>query len=616
MALIAGLAQAPSRYSPLSSPEAARARQGEVLERMERHGFATAEEVAAARAEPLRLRPRREIFGDVSPYAAEHARRDISSRYGAEELRTGGFRIELALEPTVDALAYENVDFGARKQDKRQGWRGPVAHLEEASRDEFRRRAADHYGDGELEPGRRYLALVEGVSRGEATLRVGKADYQLPLRNAAWASRWHARSAVNDQRINALDRALEVGDVVWVAREVPIAEDFADYTTEGKATPRWIPAPSESRLARLREEATGRVTLEQTPHPQVAVLTADHHTGYVLAMVGGTDAQRSSFNRAVQACRQPGSTYKPIYYSAALDRGYGFDTVLNDVPKEEAVVDEETGEVWIPENLGGTVNFRVSLEYALVFSKNVPSVGIFRKVGAENVEKWARRLGFTTKIIPDKALALGASCTVLDELMRAFAIFAQSGRWVDLHHIRRVLDREGNALEDHTVPFDPMLAPADRLDRFHAVAGVEPRQAIPARTAFLITKLLRSTIERGFASVVRNADLIAAGKTGTSSATMDTSFVGFTSRWITALWMGDDLRERPLGVDDAAYITVVPLWARYMREAALGLPQRDIPWEVPKGVESDDRGDHRHGGTKRMPLVYLKGGLNGGLEVE
>ena len=607
MAMLAGLAQAPSRYSPLYNYESAVERRDQVLERMARHGLASEKEVEAARSERLRLNPRREPFGNVMPYAAEHARRHVESTMGEDALRTGGLRIELTAQPVVEALAYENVDYASRKQDKRQGWRGPVAHLEEPDRSEFRKRAAELYGDGPLEPGKRYLAVVEELTPARAEVRVGSATYELPLANARWAHPWSARHAANDLTISSLARALEVGDIVWVAREQPLSEPFTEYTSRGKESPRWVPVPSDERLARLREEATGRVVLEQSPHPQVAILTADHHTGYVLAMVGGNDAERSSFNRAVQACRQPGSTYKPIYYSAALDEGYGFDTALNDIAREEAEIDEETGEVWIPENLGGVENVTVSLEYALVYSKNVPSVAIFRKVGAENVEKWARRLGFTTEIIADKALALGASCTKLDELTRAFAIFAQSGRWVEFHHIRRIIDRDGHTVEDNTVPHDPMLAPADRLDRMYATAGQEPKQVIAARTAFLITKLLRSAIERGFASIVRKAGLIAAGKTGTSSATMDTSFVGFTSRWITTIWMGDDLRERPLGVNDAAYITVVPLWARYMRAAALDFPASEIPWKVPEGVDPNDRGDHSKGGIKRMPLIYLKG---------
>ncbi len=604
MALLAGLAQAPSRYSPLRSIKAATERRNEVLARMLRYGFINEEQANSFRNQVVEIHPKRESFGTVMPYAAENARRHVIKNYGKNLLVSGGLRIETTAEPVTEAFAYENVDFGTRKQDKRQGWRGPVTHLDEDSRVVFRERAATLYSDKTLAPGKRYLALVEELAQHQATVRVGSERFILPLRNAKWASRWSKNNTVNDLTINSLSRAIAVGDVIWVSAEAPLAESFFDWSSFGKATPKWKPALKGTRLSRAREEAAGRVVLEQTPHPQAAILTVDHRSGYVVAMVGGTDATRSTFNRALQACRQPGSTFKPIYYSKALDMGYGYDTVLGDIAKQEAVIDPVTGEEWIPRNLGDRESIQTSLEFALVFSKNVPSVGIFRRIGADNVVQWARRLGFTTTIIADKALALGASCTKLDELTRAFAIFAQSGRWVEFTHIRRIITRDGNYLEDNTVAYDPMLSPAERLDRAAALADHKSKQAIPERTAFLISKLLRQAIIRGFASILRATDVNAAGKTGTSSATMDTSFVAYTSRWITTIWMGDDLRERPLGRDDAAYVTVVPVWARYMRSATEGHPNKEIPWEVPDGVDPLDRGDHSLGSRKRVPLVY------------
>jgi penicillin-binding protein 1A len=319
-------------------------------------------------------------------------------------------------------------------------------------------------------------------------------------------------------------------------------------------------------------------------------------------MVGGTDFSRSVYNRAVQSCRQPGSTYKPIYYSAALDEGYGYDSTLNDRPREE--VDPVTGEIWIPTNLHGTVDNKVTLEYALVFSKNLPSVDIFKRVGADDVEKWARRLGFTTKIIADQALALGASCTLLHELTGAFAVFARNGEKIDWHFIRRIADRQGNYLVDNSVFYDAFLAPSESIDRIATTAGVRAEQVISARSGYLTSKLLSQAIKFGFSSILRRTGVHAAGKTGTSSATMDTSFVGYTSRWITSVWLGDEWRIRPLGTDDAAYMTVVPMWSRYMFEAAQGHPNAEIPWQVPDGVRSSDRGDNRQATMGRMPLVY------------
>jgi penicillin-binding protein 1A len=584
MALIAGLAQAPSRDSPLVSLARAQRRRDAVLDKMVRAGVLGADEASTWKAAPLTVHPYRDPFLERSPYYAEHVRRQVVKKYGVRALMRGGLVVETAVEPWLDGVAYENVDWNARKQDRRQGYRGPEAHLEGAAVDTFVRRAAEHYGDGPLVEGRRVLAVVDKVQPAGAEVRVGARSYRLPLARMSWAARWSKTNDQNDQVIGSAREALRVGDVIWVEKPRRHLRRYADWTLDEKLNARWLPERNEPI-------ADDEVALAQTPRVQAATITFDHHTGYVLAMVGGQDYGRSEFNRATQACRQPGSTYKPIYYSAALDLGYGFDTALNDIPTAE--VDPVTGQVWTPENLHGSVETLVTLEYALVFSKNVPSVDIFKKVGAKNVEAWARRLGFTSPIIADRALALGASCTYMDELARAFAIFARNGRWLDLAWIRRIKDRDGKILEDHTVYADPMLSPGERLDRLAATAGDRPRQAIPARAAFLTTKLLRAMVTHGYNGNLRATGVTAAGKTGTSSATMDLWFVAFTSRWTTGVWLGDDRRERQLGRTDAAYMTAVPFWARYMHEATQGQTFAEIPWEVPPGVKPDDRGDNK-----------------------
>ena len=231
------------------------------------------------------------------------------------------------------------------------------------------------------------------------------------------------------------------------------------------------------------------------------------------------------------------------------------------------------------------------MEYALIWSKNVPSVQLFKLVGGKEVEKWARRLGITTPIIPDQALALGASCTRIDELTRAFSAFAKNGVIVDPVYIRRIRDRNGVTIEDHSAPGDPFGTPAERLDRLVALAAEAPVQpAIAPRTAHLTSILLRHVVTRGHAPSIRSANFPAAGKTGTSSATMDTWFIGYTSRWMTSTWIGDDLRERPLGQKDAAFMLTVPMFARYMTEVTAGQSLQDIPWARPPGVKADDTG--------------------------
>jgi len=615
-ALIAGLAKAPTKFSPVDqSPKQQKLvieRRNVVLDKMLGYGLATADEVAIAKVEPITLRMQHEEFPKRMPYYAEYVKSYVSRKYGEDRLRGAGLRIETAAEPTWEAAAYSNVDVSAHHQDKRQGWRGPEWRLEGTAREMFVARQRQLYGNGPLEPEKRYLAVVDKVTGDNAEVIVGDRRLQLPLRNMKWAAKWEAGNAENDSEIASVHSALKPGYVVWVSREIRTVARYRRWTMTDpvKKNPTWVAADDQHQWDAAHPDV---VKLEQVPHPQVALFTGDHRSAHVVSMVGGNDYGRSVYNRVtnIKACRQPASAYKPIYYSMGFDEGYGFDTVLKDVPI--TIVDPETGEVWSPNNLGDTLDHAVTLEYALVFSKNIPSVDLFQRLGAKNVEGWARRLGFTTKIFADDALALGASCTYLHELARAYSVFARNGAWwprpagkeKDWVYVRRILDRDGNTVEDNTLVDDPQLAPADRFDRAAALAGVTAPQAIPARAGFLMSKLLALEVQHGFTTMIRAVQMNAAGKTGTSSDTHDTTFLAYTGQFTTIAWMGDDKRVRAIGRTDAAYITMVPLWARYMYEAARGYPNPTLPTSVPPGVNKDDRGDHSKGVKgPRMDLIY------------
>jgi penicillin-binding protein 1A len=592
MAMLAGLARAPSRFSPLTSIERARARRDQVLSAMVASGYLTESDANPWRARPVVVRERPDFFRNISPHFAEHVRRDVAARYGEKMLWEGGLEIETTLLPWIDVSAQENVDFSLRKLDKRQGWRGPVAHLRGHAAAEFIRRADARYGADAPAEGRLYLGIVESTSKTGARVRVGKGSYTLPPQGMNWAFPFSFTNFANARPLESTAGVLSPGDVVWVKNaHRSKLHRWSDWIYDQKSEVQWLPAFDEKTgpmPAGAKAPKTVELSLEQTPRVEGAIFSYDHSNGYVVAMVGGDDYDRSQFNRVVQACRQPGSSYKPMYYSLALDRGYGFQSLLNDVPRAE--VDPITGEIWTPTNLNNTVEYQVSLEYALIWSKNVPSVQLFKLVGGHEVEAWARRLGITTKIIPDQALALGASCAHADEMTRAFSAFARNGVKVDPVYIRRVRDRNGLVLEDHSSIGDPQGSPADRLDRVVSIAARRPKPVISPRTAWLTSTLLRHVVTRGHAPAIRATGLPAAGKTGTSSATMDVWFVGFTSRWMTTTWMGDDLRKRPLGQKDAAFMLTVPMFARYMMEVTAGQPLQDIPWERPAGVKPNDTG--------------------------
>ncbi len=591
-AMIAGLARAPSRDSPLVSERTARDRRAQVFANLVAVGALKDQEAARWNRTPLRVQPRRDYLAEVAPYYSEHVRRALVEKLGAEAFYRGGYRVETAALPYLDALAADNVDAAVRRLDKRQGWRGPEAHVDGALAELFRRRARELYGDGPLLEGKLYLGLVEQVG-GDARVRVGDTIYPLPLVNMQWAARYSARDATNDKLIASAHEALHKGDVIWVRwnfqSRIPRFSEFS-YDELGEVA--WIPEQAD----RPPPPGPQILALEQQPRVQGSIYSFDHRNGYVLAMVGGDDFDASEFNRVVQSCRQPGSAYKPIYYSLALDRGYSFDTLWNDKPKPE--MDPVTGEMWIPENIDGSYGVQVTLERALVWSKNPPSGEIFATLGTQAAADWHQRFGFSTPLVPDEvclkkycpSLALGASCVHTDDLARAFAIFARAGRPIETVYLRRLIDRNGRVLEDHTAWDDPWLDGASRLDRIQARFGDDPDPVLAPRTAWLTSHLLRKIVTQGHSAPIRAIKIPAAGKTGTSSRTSDVWFIGYTSRWLTSAWIGDDTYERQLGYKDASFMLSVPMWARYMAAASSELPIEEIPWERPPGVKPHDTG--------------------------
>jgi len=586
MALIAGLAGAPSRFSPVHYPERARARRDHVLSAMVAAGFLEGADATRLRTEPVVVNAPPDPFLEISPYFAEHVRRDIAARYGEDALWKGGLEVETTLLPWIDKAAQENVDFSLRKLDKRQGYRGPLARLDAEDSAIFVERMKAQYGSEPPPEDTVVLGLVESGNTSNARVRVGSEIYDLPRAGFDWASLFSVSQFDNGVPLAPGGVPLHKGDVVWVrnAHRTNLKR-FGDWQYDEKYEVRYE-VPFKNHAPR---PGAVRLALEQQPRVQAALLAYDHRSGYVVSMAAGHDFERSQFNRVTQACRQPGSTYKPIYYSLALDQGYGFSSLLNDIPRAE--VDPITGEVWTPTNLNNTIDYQVTLEYALIWSKNVPSVQLFKLAGPREVEAWARKLGFTTPIIVDQALALGASCTQLDELTRAFSAFARNGVPSQPITVRRVRNRQGVLIEDNSSADDPMGNPWEKLDRLVELATQKQAQpVIPPRTAHLTSKLLRKVVTHGHAPGMRSTQIPFAGKTGTSSATMDAWFVGYTSRWMLTTWVGDDKRERPLGRKDASFMLTVPMSARFLHEVKVDQPLEEIPWNRPEGIKLNDSG--------------------------
>ncbi|MEZ4430708.1 MAG: PBP1A family penicillin-binding protein, partial [Nannocystaceae bacterium] len=559
-ALIAGLARAPSRYNPVRDPERAMRRRATVLNDMVEVGFITAAERDAANAEPIVLATPPEVFRLRDPYYAEHVRKQVGARLGEDAVLHDGLQIETPEDLQMSRWAHESIDKSLRKIDRRQGYRGPVAHIAAPEkRAAFGERSAAEYGADPLraDPRRWRLALVTAVDPKGASVQVGGAAASLPLARMSWAAPYNRNTGINDQKISRADAALEVGDVVWVRGVVKKAAAGAKEPKEAKGDDEAAEdddeadaSPVAAELMRDRKTDLPLVELGQTPRMEAAIYTMDPETGYVAVMQGGHDYDRSQFNRTTQACRQPGSVFKAIYYSLALDSpNWAMDTVLDD-----AAYEPEPGEVWNPQNIGKTLDGKVLLRTALIRSLNLPSIRLFRKLGADAVVDWARRLGFTSELIADRALSLGASCVHIDELSRAFTIFLREGAWIEPIYVRRIIDKRGRVLVDDRHPEDPRMDVRGRIDRIGGFARTPPRQVIDRRTAFLITRLLREVVTAGIGYHAQHIGVPAGGKTGTASKgayTTDTWFVGFTSEETTAAWMGDDTYERSMGDEDA-----------------------------------------------------------------
>ncbi len=603
MALLAGMIQAPTRYSPFSShPEEAERRKNQVLENMKEAGYLSEEEFQKEKLAPVEIASRRDTYREVSPYFVDYVKKWLKQTNLPISLEKGGYVIETTVVPFLDVLATENIDHTVRTLDKRQGFRGPEAHVIGTEREKILEKMKLLY-PGPLKEDELYQGLVDAVETNRAWVLVGNHRLPLPLKNMRWAAKYSKKDATNDRKLDSVKQALKEGDVIWV-RLFPQTppRPFSEYrfhlerkgnTTETEMDATWVDEKDTKYYSTSSER---ELMLEQTPRPQGAYYMVDLHTGYVLSMVGSSDYDRSEFNRTLQSCRQPGSAYKPIYYSLALDKGYGYDSLWHDRLKEE--VDEVTGEKWVPKNVNHQYRPLVTLEKALTWSKNPPSLEIFREVGKDEVKAWARKLGFTTPIHADDALALGASCVRMDELTKAFAVFAKNGMPLEPVYIKRILDREGNILWDQSAWDDPDIGISHRIMRMAKAAFQQKQPLITPKTAWLTTNLLRKVISDGHSKMIRDANIIAAGKTGTSSRTSDVWFVGFTSKWISTAWVGDDTYERELGFKDASFTISVPMWTRYMYAATryLDSPMEEIPTERPEGVSPQDRGGTKERG--------------------
>src|SRR5438876_9821415 len=372
IALIAGLPQAPTEFSPFAHPDKAKNRRSYVLRRMSEEGMISQAERQAADNAPIEVFPVQDIFRETAPYVTEHIRRDLVARYTNDRLLNEGLKVYATVDLEREHDAVAATIKGVIEADKRQGFRGPLMQVKKKDWDDFIKKE-QAFLEGEGKRDEVIGALVTSVEKESAKIRVGVQEGVIPLEQAAWARKPNPELNSEYTKITTLRPVLSAGDVVLVR------------ATEGKGV--WA--------------------LEQDPKLQGALISTDPNSGYVVAMIGGYDFEKSEFNRAFQACRQPGSAFKPVIYSAAIEQqGFTASTILLDAPI--VADDDSTGRRWKPQNYEEEFKGEVPVRQALIHSLNTPAIRTLQAVGVKAAAAWGHKLGLSTTINEDLSMALGS----------------------------------------------------------------------------------------------------------------------------------------------------------------------------------------------------------------
>ena len=530
-AILAGLPQAPSRYSPFRYPDRAKQRQIYVLNRMVAESFITNIQATEAINTLLDIKPRRNWYIEKVPVYTEHIRRYVEKKYGPAALYNDGLKIYAAVNIEMQKIARSEVQEGLISLDKRQGYRGPVRHLEPEEIEDISNQIQAELDGSPLGGGKILEGVVLSVDdvNNQVTVRMGKSMGIIALADMRWARKPNPDIPYYEGAVRHPGQVLTVGDVVQVETKQLIGE-----------TDQWA------------------LSLEQTPEVQAALLCLNAETGHVKVMVGGREFKESQFNRAIQSRRQPGSAFKPIIYAAALDRGYTPATMIVDSP----IVFQDAGRdfTWKPRNYGEKFYGPTLLRTALAKSRNVVTIKIVQNIGIDHVIEYARKFGITATLERNLSLALGSSGVSLLELVNAYSVFTNLGYGIEPIFVTRILDRDGNVLEEN------------KTDR---------KKVIEKSTAYIITSLLESVVKTGTGRRVQALNRPVAGKTGTTNAFNDAWFLGYTPRYVTGVWVGFD-EGQSLGKSETGSRAASPIWLGFMKQILADKPVRIF--QVPEGV--------------------------------
>lgn len=557
IAVLAGLPKAPGRDSPFVNMARATERREYVLRRMQEEGYISKEEMQEALSQPIQLHEAPDPFLATAPDYSEHLRKYVYNKYGEETLYKGGLLIEGAVDLRAQRDAMGAVFYGLRQMDRREGYRGPSAELtDKAQIDAFLANAKAEYGDT-LDRTHFYWGVVTAASEKQATVRVADHSGTIPLESIRWARKPNPAVGPDSQPLRKVSDALKVGDVILVRpTDSKGIKDRLDFRSHE-------PVDANGLLWDLWED----------PLAQSAIFSKDPATGYVKAMVGGLDYEKSEFNRAVQACRQPGSAFKPIVYTAAIDSDWNVSTIILDAP----IVAGEWNEQWKPDNFNQDFKGEVSLRYALQNSLNIPAIKTIEHVGVPKVKEYAQKMGIRTAIQDDPSIALGSACVTPEDLANVYAHFANYGKAPRTVFLKVLIDSTGKVLEDNRHYTDPTLGTAAIASRMEAEALNPPAQVLPEDTGYIMNWLLMQVVQGGTGSGASALGRPCAGKTGTTNDSYDAWFSGYTPDLVTVAWIGHDDNARPLGPNETGGHAALPIWLDYMQAYLKDKPVRTFP---------------------------------------
>jgi penicillin-binding protein 1A len=618
-ALLAGLPQRPSAYDPNRNPEAAEARRRYVLGRMLADGYIDEATYQFEMEAVPELNPHPDLENiEVAGYFTEEVRRLLFERLDGEMVNSGGLRIETTLDVDLQRAARDSIQSGLIAHDHRRGYRGPLRNvaeseieaelerLEESNADLFEMVAADPDEKptdmAQAQPSSavsdpRAPATEGSEEESIETALLRRIPFDTPLEGIVLSVHPETQTARIGFGRDTVGQA-RLSDVDWArkpnsdTRPLPVKEIESIFHVGDVA--KFIRLADLDGGKKTEEqdqenvEVLARLDISQEPLAEGALLSLENSTGDVLAMIGGYDFERSEFNRAVQASRQPGSAFKPFIYGAALTRGYTPVSIVVDRPV--VYTDPVTGFVWAPKNYGRKFYGPMTMRDALKKSINNATVHLFRDLGVRYVIDYARRFGIQSPLSSDLSLALGSSSVTLLEMTRAYAVYPRGGNRIVPRFIVSVKDWEGNELladaplGDVPPPvLKPLLAPGEGRPESYPDSEIMPTaQLISPADAYLVADLLTAVVQEGTGRGLKRLGRTLAGKTGTTNDNSDAWFMGFSPEVTTGVWVGHD-DNTVLGWGETGGKTALPIWRDFMSVALAPFPRKDF--EVPGHIE-------------------------------